>query len=113
MSRKLLTNVAVGLVLLVSFLSWRHPVARSQQKPDADSDAQRIEDLITACHIIANEGVVDSFGHMSVRSAKNPNRFGWNEGSRGRVRLQRQLQSRARSGGLAKRLYSLTVAMPR
>jgi ribulose-5-phosphate 4-epimerase/fuculose-1-phosphate aldolase len=75
MSRKLLTNVAVGLVLLVSFLSWKHPVARSQQKPDADSDVQRIEDLITACHIIANEGVVDSFGHISVRSAKNPNRF--------------------------------------
>jgi ribulose-5-phosphate 4-epimerase/fuculose-1-phosphate aldolase len=50
-------------------------MARSQQKPVADSDAQRIEDLITACHIIANEGVVDSFGHMSVRSAKDPNRF--------------------------------------
>jgi ribulose-5-phosphate 4-epimerase/fuculose-1-phosphate aldolase len=75
MSRKLLTNIAVGLMLLVFCLSWRDPLARAQQKPDADSDAQRIEELVTACHIIANEGVVDSFGHMSVRSVKNPNRF--------------------------------------
>jgi HCOMODA/2-hydroxy-3-carboxy-muconic semialdehyde decarboxylase len=52
-----------------------NPLARSQQETTTDSDAQRIEDLVTACHVCANEGVVDSFGHLSVRSAKNPNIF--------------------------------------
>ena len=26
-----------------------------------------IDDLVTANHILANEGVVDAFGHVSVR----------------------------------------------
>ena len=68
MSQGLFTAGAIGMVLLVS-------LARSQQKPAPDTDAQRIEDLVTASHICANEGVVDSFGHLSVRSAKTPNRF--------------------------------------
>jgi ribulose-5-phosphate 4-epimerase/fuculose-1-phosphate aldolase len=65
------TFLTIGAMGILSMVSW----AQSRPKPAPDIDAQRIEDLITACHIIANEGVVDSFGHMSVRSAKNPNRF--------------------------------------
>jgi ribulose-5-phosphate 4-epimerase/fuculose-1-phosphate aldolase len=38
----------------------------------ADSDDARIADLVTASHILANEGVLDSFGHATVRSLKNP-----------------------------------------
>jgi len=38
-------------------------------------DAERIADLIVANHIIADQGVVDGFGHISVRSAKNPNHY--------------------------------------
>jgi HCOMODA/2-hydroxy-3-carboxy-muconic semialdehyde decarboxylase len=56
------------MVLMVSMV-------RSQQKSDSDPDAQRIQDLVTAGHICANEGVVDSFGHLSVRSAKDPSHF--------------------------------------
>ena len=26
-----------------------------------------IEDLVTANHILANEGIVDTFGHVSIR----------------------------------------------
>lgn len=40
-----------------------------------DPDAERIADLVTASHILENEGVLDSYGHISVRSAKHPNRF--------------------------------------
>jgi ribulose-5-phosphate 4-epimerase/fuculose-1-phosphate aldolase len=65
----------IGLVVLVAALSWGASRARSQAEPAADSDPLRIEDLVTACHICANEGVMDSFGHVSVRSAKNPERF--------------------------------------
>jgi len=47
---------------------------RSQPAP-ADSDAQRLEDLVLASRILFNEGVLDSFGHVSVRSLKNPKHF--------------------------------------
>jgi len=34
-----------------------------------------IDDLITANRVLAREGVVDAFGHVSVRHNLNPNRF--------------------------------------
>ncbi|MFM9969767.1 MAG: class II aldolase/adducin family protein [Burkholderiales bacterium] len=47
----------------------------SQHQTVADSNEERIADLIIASHILENEKVLDSFGHVSVRSATNPNRF--------------------------------------
>ena len=38
-------------------------------------NAQRIEDLVTAYKILLNEDVLDSFGHVSVRSAADAGRF--------------------------------------
>lgn len=40
-----------------------------------EEDVQRIAELVLANHIIADQGVVDGFGHISVRSAKNPNHY--------------------------------------
>jgi 3-hydroxy-2-methylpyridine-4,5-dicarboxylate 4-decarboxylase len=40
-----------------------------------DSDEQRIADLALASRILVNEGVLDSFGHVTVRSLKNPNHY--------------------------------------
>ena len=34
-----------------------------------------IEELVTANRILAHEGVVDSFGHVSVRHPDNPQRY--------------------------------------
>ena len=34
-----------------------------------------IGDLVTANHILVNEGVLDGFGHISVRHDQHPNRF--------------------------------------
>lgn len=34
-----------------------------------------LEELVTANRILANEGVLDSFGHVSVRNPENPNSF--------------------------------------
>lgn len=45
------------------------------QSPTPDPDAPRIADLITATHILANENILDFFGHVSARSAKNPDHF--------------------------------------
>jgi ribulose-5-phosphate 4-epimerase/fuculose-1-phosphate aldolase len=43
--------------------------------PKVDSDEQRIADLVTANHILFDQGVVDGFGHISARSVKNPSHF--------------------------------------
>ena len=39
------------------------------------SDEERIADLIVGNHILAHEGVLDGFGHISVRSESNPKHF--------------------------------------
>lgn len=39
------------------------------------SDAEAIADLVLAYKILVNEAVLDSFGHISVRSAADPERF--------------------------------------
>lgn len=42
---------------------------------DDDRDADRRRDLVRANRILAQEGVVDGWGHVSVRSAAHPDRF--------------------------------------
>ena len=39
------------------------------------TDAERIAELVIANHILAFKGVVDGFGHVSVRSAGNPRHY--------------------------------------
>src|SRR5437762_14124227 len=41
----------------------------------ASVDPQVLEDLVDANHILFNKGVVDAFGHVSVRHDKRPDRF--------------------------------------
>lgn len=41
----------------------------------ATAEPQLIEDLVTANLILAQEGVVDGFGHVSARHDKHPDRF--------------------------------------
>ena len=36
---------------------------------------ETISDLVHANHILCNEGVVDGFGHVSVRDERDPERF--------------------------------------
>ena len=40
-----------------------------------NSDEQRIADLVVASRILVQEGVLDSFGHVTVRSLKDPSRY--------------------------------------
>jgi ribulose-5-phosphate 4-epimerase/fuculose-1-phosphate aldolase len=47
----------------------------AQDRSGADSNAQRTADLVTAYAILVNEGVLDSFGHVSFRSATDSSRF--------------------------------------
>jgi 3-hydroxy-2-methylpyridine-4,5-dicarboxylate 4-decarboxylase len=67
------------MALLFGMLAAASLAATAQPGPGSDgsqaapdSDAQRITDLVFASRILVNEGVLDSFGHVTVRSLKNP-----------------------------------------
>src|SRR5579863_9704790 len=56
-----------GLMLLLA------SAAMAQTKPGRDQTL--IDDLVTANHILASEGIVDGYGHVSVRDSRNPNHY--------------------------------------
>jgi HCOMODA/2-hydroxy-3-carboxy-muconic semialdehyde decarboxylase len=57
------------------YAQQKNPVTTAQEASVTDTDESRIDDLITAYRICVNEGILDSFGHISVRSVKNPDHF--------------------------------------
>jgi HCOMODA/2-hydroxy-3-carboxy-muconic semialdehyde decarboxylase len=65
----------LGRILIsVAALTVATPFAGAQTSA-GDPDAQRKADLVTAYKILVNEGILDSFGHVTVRSSKDPNIF--------------------------------------
>jgi HCOMODA/2-hydroxy-3-carboxy-muconic semialdehyde decarboxylase len=52
-------------------------LAQAPKTPSAASgpNPAQVEDLVLANHILANEGVLDAYGHVSVRDERNPNHF--------------------------------------
>src|SRR5271170_8231234 len=61
-----------SLVILAAWL----PAAAQTAKPAGDKAiAALIDDLVTANHILASEGIVDGYGHVSVRNPANPNHY--------------------------------------
>lgn len=66
------TMAVYGAFLLAAAL-FAAP-CHAQSDPDKEDEA-RIQDIITASHILTNEGILDSFGHITARSAKNPTHF--------------------------------------
>jgi ribulose-5-phosphate 4-epimerase/fuculose-1-phosphate aldolase len=57
-----------------------HPRSIAVNAPDTAKlgpapGAGLIEDLVVANHILFDQGVVDAFGHISVRHDKRPDRF--------------------------------------
>ena len=64
------------LVVMVCSVGIAKPgPAQEPAKTSAQEDVERIADLVLANHILVNQGVLDAFGHISVRSAKNPNHY--------------------------------------
>jgi Class II Aldolase and Adducin N-terminal domain len=63
------------IIALCSSAAAQPGVAPEHRPAQADSDEQRIADLVVASRILVQEGVLDSFGHVTVRSLKNPNRY--------------------------------------
>lgn len=55
-----------------------HPIAVAVDDtagPSAPPSREMIEELVSANHILFDQGVVDAFGHISVRHDKRPDRF--------------------------------------
>ncbi|HEX3573589.1 MAG TPA: class II aldolase/adducin family protein [Rhodopila sp.] len=49
--------------------------SQSQSKSAGPADPALLEDLVAANRILYDQGVVDGFGHVSVRHDKDPNRY--------------------------------------
>jgi ribulose-5-phosphate 4-epimerase/fuculose-1-phosphate aldolase len=61
-------------LLLLSAAFHQTHAAEAGSMP-ADTDEQRIADLITANHILFSQGVLDAYGHVSVRSLQRPDHY--------------------------------------
>jgi HCOMODA/2-hydroxy-3-carboxy-muconic semialdehyde decarboxylase len=62
--------VAAGLAAALA------AVARAQPAPPGEApDPQLVDDLVAANRILADQGVLDGFGHVSARHDKRPDRF--------------------------------------
>ncbi len=68
MNMRLMGWLAAGLCLLGA-------PAFAQPKSAGTPDAALVEDLVAANRILSDLGVLDGFGHVSVRHDKDPNRF--------------------------------------
>lgn len=62
---------AAGLALLAGNGFAQNSALKIPEQQDADN----IADLVLANHILADQGVLDGFGHVSVRSVKNPSHY--------------------------------------
>src|SRR6478735_2495081 len=64
--------------LVASLLIVAHESPAAAQTPPASAgpaSATVIEDLVAANRILASEGVLDAYGHVSIRHPDNPNRY--------------------------------------
>ena len=69
-------TILAGCALL--FLAAGIAFEQSTQKaaaPSAPSSQTTIDELVLANHMLSSEGVLDAYGHVSVRDPRNPNRF--------------------------------------
>ncbi len=66
----------LSLIIALCNAAVAQPSVTPEHRPmQTDSDEQRIADLVVASLILVQEGVLDSFGHVTVRSLKNSNRY--------------------------------------
>ena len=63
------------IIVLCSAAAAQPSVAPEHRPTQRDSDEQRIADLVVASRMLVQEGVLDSFGHVTVRSLKNPSHY--------------------------------------
>jgi ribulose-5-phosphate 4-epimerase/fuculose-1-phosphate aldolase len=68
--------VAIGaLALALLIVASRHSAPAQTASVGGAVDPGLIEDLVAANRILAQEGVLDAYGHVSMRHPGNPNRY--------------------------------------
>jgi ribulose-5-phosphate 4-epimerase/fuculose-1-phosphate aldolase len=74
---KLIAIVMLGaLVTVMTGIATMHPLFGQAPPSSAGPvDPAIIEDLVAANRILAKEGVLDAFGHVSIRHPKSPDRY--------------------------------------
>ena len=67
---------AITTVLMFALATDQHAVCAQTPPTSAGTvDPAIIEDLVAANRILAGEGIVDAYGHVSIRHPGNPNRY--------------------------------------
>ena len=67
--------IAIGAVMIALAVGGRPGAAQTSPTTGGPVDAAIIEDLVAANRILAQEGIVDAYGHVSIRHPGNPNRY--------------------------------------
>ena len=73
--RRTFFSACCGVVAYTAAGAWAQPAAIPSDQFPPDSEQQRIADLVIANHILADQKVLDSYGHVTVRSFNNPKHF--------------------------------------
>jgi ribulose-5-phosphate 4-epimerase/fuculose-1-phosphate aldolase len=74
MNNRIWDSMLVGMLLMVAG-SFTTAYAQSAPASAGPVDATLIDDLVAANRILAMEGILDGWGHVSVRHPKDPNRY--------------------------------------
>ena len=67
--------LAAGAAALTTLASFRSAGAQAAPATAGPADPKLIEDLVAANRILADQGVVDGYGHVSVRHDKGADRY--------------------------------------
>ena len=70
-----LAACSVALVAMMGCIAAEAPVSDQTAPSVAGASAQLVDDLVVGNRILANEGVLDGLGHISVRHDQNSDRF--------------------------------------
>jgi HCOMODA/2-hydroxy-3-carboxy-muconic semialdehyde decarboxylase len=63
------------IIIVALSLTFATQAAPAQPASAGPVDPAAIENLVAASRILADQGVVDAFGHVSIRHPTNPNRY--------------------------------------
>jgi len=67
--------LVVAVLASALYAAPRSVIAQAPLASGGPVDAALLEDLVAANRILANEGVVDAYGHVSLRHPRNPDRY--------------------------------------
>jgi ribulose-5-phosphate 4-epimerase/fuculose-1-phosphate aldolase len=75
MNRTSAISISISICMAASWYTAAATAQPASGQPAAPgaSQEERLADVVAASHILANEGILDSFGHVSTRSTSNPN----------------------------------------